>query len=265
MTVSNMNKKPVAGARPTAPVGRTAGHRRNEVSARDKAAFDPEGFGRLEPAQQAVLVDWIRAVLVPAKTAFRRTSYGMKHDFARDRGGFYVYSGTFEGAMLAAGYQPVDADELYWRFRVRPSHPLGRWEQHELGLHGRGWLVRDRWREVGYAVLQPTQGQRIQQHSRECEREARPQILVLRSKYTAKITLDLAPAGCQFTPEAANAVLALFAEFDPKGRNCLILNEQLAVIRSVPGHRAKEVAAALVSIAEGCKVQITPSRAPRAR
>jgi hypothetical protein len=263
MTVSIMNKKPAAGARPTAPTGRTAGRRRDEVSERDKAAFDPEGFGRLEPSQQAVLVDWIRAVLVPAKTAFRRTSYGMKHDFARDRDGFYVYSGTFEGAMLAAGYQPVDANELYWRFRVRPSHPLGRCEQHELGLHGRGWLVRDRWREVGYAVLQPTQGQRILTHSRECEREGRPQILVLRSKYTAKITLDLAPAGCRFTPEAAKAVLALFAEFDPKSRNCLIINEQMAVIRSVPGYRAKEVSAALVSIAKGCSMQMSSGQAAR--
>jgi hypothetical protein len=163
--------------------------------------------------------------------------------------------------MLAAGYQPVDADALYWRFRVRPSHPLGRAEQHELRLFGRGWLVRDRWREVGYAVLQPTQEQRILTHRRECEREERPQILVLRGRYTAKVTLDLAPAGCRFTPETAKAVLALFAEFDPRGRNCLILNEQLAVIRSVPGHRAKEVAAALVSIARGCKVQTSSGQA----
>jgi hypothetical protein len=85
--------------------------------------------------------------------------------------------------------------------------------------------------------------------------------LVLRSKYTAKITLDLAPAGCRFTPEAAKAVLALFAEFDPKGRNCLIINEQLAVIRSVPGHRAKEVAAALVSIAKGSSMQTSSGQA----
>ena len=84
---------------------------------------------------------------------------------------------------------------------------------------------------------------------------------MLRAKYTAKITLDLAPAGCRFTPEAAKAVLALFAEFDPGGRNCLIINEQLAVIRSVPGHRAKEVAAALVSIAKGCSAQRPPANA----
>jgi hypothetical protein len=47
-------------------------------------------------------------------------------------------------------------------------------------------------------------------------------------------------------------VLAVFAEFDPKGRHSCVVNEHLAVIRRVPAWRAEEVAPALLKIAQGC-------------
>ena len=81
------------------------------MAERDWEANDPGGFQKLEPEQQSALVDWIRAVLVPANTVFRRNSYGMKHDFDREPDGFYVYNGAFKGAMLAAGFLPVDEGE----------------------------------------------------------------------------------------------------------------------------------------------------------
>src|SRR5208283_1682034 len=157
MIVNNMNGESAAGVRQSTLTGIVRMRRRDEVAERDRVLSDPERFRQLDPAQQAALVNWVRDVLMPAKTVFRRSSYGMKHDFARDRDGFYIWNGAFKGAMLAAGYRPVDADELNWRFRVKPAHPLTRWEQRKFGLHGRGWLVRDRWREVGYVVLQRTQ------------------------------------------------------------------------------------------------------------
>jgi hypothetical protein len=82
MTVNDMNKLAVE-------------RRRDELAERDWEANDPAGFQKLKPDEQAALVDWIRAVLVPAKTVFRRNSYGMKHDFDREPDGFYVKNGAF--------------------------------------------------------------------------------------------------------------------------------------------------------------------------
>jgi hypothetical protein len=241
MTTSNMNAV-------------STRHRRDEVAERDREANDPAGFQKLEPEQQTALVDWIRAVLVPAKKVFRRNSYGMKHDFDREPDGFYVYNGAFKGAMLAAGFHPVDESDLNWRFRVKPACELARWEQRQRGVYGRGWLVRNRWREKGYDVLEGTQWLREQEHSRACWRERRPKVVVLRAKYLAQVVLDTEPAGHRLTREGVTAVLAIFAEFDPKGQHSYVTNEQLAVIRRVPAWRAEEVASALLKIAQGCAV-----------
>jgi hypothetical protein len=130
MTTNNMN-------------GVSTRQRRDELAQRDWAANDPAGFQELQPEEQAALVDWIRAVLVPAKTVFRRNSYGMKHDFDREPDGFYVHNGAFKGAMLAAGFGRVDENDLNWRFRVRPAQELARWEQRQRRVCGREWLVRN--------------------------------------------------------------------------------------------------------------------------
>jgi hypothetical protein len=233
------------------------GRRRDELAEKDWEANDPAGFNKLEPEEQAALVDWIRAVLVPAKTIFRRNSYGMKHDFDREPDGFYVKNGAFKGAMLAAGFQAVDEGELNWRFRVKPAHELARWEQQQRGVYGRGWLVRHRWREKGYEVLEGTQWLRAQEHSRACRREHHPKVVVIRTEHLAQISLDMEPAGCRLTRGGVAAILAVFAEFDPKGRHSYAINEQVAVIRRVPVWRAEEVAAALVKIALGSRVGAT--------
>ena len=124
-------------------------------------------------------------------------------------------------------------------------------------MYGRGWLARNRWRKKGYEVLQGTQHLRTLEHHRECRREHRPNVVVLRAKHVAKISLDTTPAGYRLTREAVAAVLAMFAEFDPKGQHSYIINEQLALIQRVTVWRAEEVAAALVKIALGCRVEAT--------
>ncbi|MBE0660332.1 MAG: hypothetical protein IH602_21745 [Bryobacteraceae bacterium] len=240
-----------------------ASGQRDELAEMDWAANDPAAFQRLTPQEQSALVDWIRAVLAPAKTVFRRTSYGMKHDFEREPDGFYIYNGAFKGAMLAAGFDPVDASELNWCFRVKPSHPLCRWEQVQRRQLGRKWLVRDRWREKGYAVIETTARQRIMVHSRECWAERRPKVVVLRARSTAQVILDMGPAGCRLTRVAVAALLAVFEEYDPEGRRSVVMNGQSAVIRRVPVWKAEEVAVALVKIADGCRSRtITAADAP---
>lgn len=234
-----------------------ASGRRSELAERDWAANDPAGFQALEPERQAALLGWIRAVLVPAKTVYRRTSYGMKHDFEREPDGFYVYNGAFKGAMLEAGFQPVDASELNWRFRVKPARELDTWEKDKLRLIGRGWLVRDRWREKGYMVTTPGQHRRIREHDAVCQRERRTKVLVLRNAGVAEIILDTYPAGYRLTAAAVSEMVTLFDKLNPSGRNWSITNNCLAVIRRVPVWQAEEVAAALVQIAERCRVETT--------
>jgi hypothetical protein len=120
-------------------------------------------------------------------------------------------------------------------------------------LFGRGWLVRDRWREKGYAVLEAAARQRIMAHSRECWAVRRPKVLVLRARTHAQVILDTSPAGYRLTRAAVDAVMAVFEEFDAKGRHSIIINEQFAEIRRVPAWKAEEVAAMLVRIAADCK------------
>jgi hypothetical protein len=79
----------------------------------------PEAYERLTTTEQAALLEWIRLAVKPAKTTGPGTSYGIKHDF--EKVGLYTSNGQFKGAMLAAGYTPVDPNELNWEFRIRPT------------------------------------------------------------------------------------------------------------------------------------------------
>ena len=79
----------------------------------------PEAYEKLAPAEQAALLEWIRLAIKPAKTVAPSISYGIKHDF--EVVGFYISNGQLKGAMLTAGYTPVDPEELNWEFRFRPT------------------------------------------------------------------------------------------------------------------------------------------------
>src|SRR5829696_5474805 len=79
----------------------------------------PEAYERLAPVEQAALIEWITLAIKPAKTIAPNTSYGIKHDF--ESVGFYITNGQFKGAMLTAGYVPVDPDELNWEFKICPT------------------------------------------------------------------------------------------------------------------------------------------------
>ncbi|PLS87017.1 MAG: hypothetical protein CYG60_04175 [Actinobacteria bacterium] len=79
----------------------------------------PEDHDTLSREEQAALQAWIGANMRPAKTPDPyRTSYGLKHRFEESAGGCYVTNGQFKGAMLKAGYEPVEPTELNWRFRA---------------------------------------------------------------------------------------------------------------------------------------------------
>jgi hypothetical protein len=89
---------------------------------------DPIKFNELTARQQDDVMNWIGMVFVARKTKnTTHTSYGYKHDYAEYRnrtapndglGDHYLCNGAFKGAMLHAGFVPVDRDALNWTFRV---------------------------------------------------------------------------------------------------------------------------------------------------
>ena len=81
--------------------------------------FDsPDEYRTLSHHERGRLQAWIKENIGPRTTPNPRTSYGLKHAFAKSERGFYTTNGQFKGAMLAAGYRPVDAHALNWTFRI---------------------------------------------------------------------------------------------------------------------------------------------------
>ena len=83
----------------------------------------PSAYRMLPEEQKAALQGWIGQQLVPAPLAGPRCSYALKHVFHRLPDGFYVTNGEWKGAMLAAGFEPVDRWQLNWRFRYTLADP----------------------------------------------------------------------------------------------------------------------------------------------
>jgi hypothetical protein len=214
----------------------------------------PECLNDLSAEQQAVLISWIRDMLVTAERVYTPNSYITKHDFEREPEGFYVTNGMFKGALLKAGFAPVNPREVNWQFRVKPTWELCAWERRLLGIYSRFRLMRDRWRGKGYVVAMRNQCRRIVEHDAACRREQRLKLLVLRGAECAEIIMDTGPAGYRLTDTATIEIAALFDRLNPSGRNWSITNNCLAVIRRVPMHQAEAVAEKLVEIAQGCLV-----------
>lgn len=80
---------------------------------------DPERFSDLSPDEQNTLLNWIRRNLVKIKTVNRNhTSYGIKHLFEHDCGGFYISNGQMKGALLICGFEPSNRSDLNWCCRI---------------------------------------------------------------------------------------------------------------------------------------------------
>lgn len=84
--------------------------------------------------------DWIRKNIRPAKRILQgRTSYGLKHILEQDTG-IYLTNNEFKDALFLAGFPPVNAGELNWRYRIEltgerndnPS-PFFRWAAKNYG------------------------------------------------------------------------------------------------------------------------------------
>lgn len=66
-----------------------------------------------------IAMKWISEHISPAKRLLKgRSSYGIKHLLQEDTE-LYLTNNQFKDAMLQAGYEPVDENELNWRYRIR--------------------------------------------------------------------------------------------------------------------------------------------------
>lgn len=105
---------------------------------------------------------WIRKNIRPARRILQgRTSYGLKHLLERDTG-IYLTNNEFKDALFLAGYRPVNADELNWRYRIElirecndnPS-PFFRWATKNYGKANSplGDFAKDMLHDVEFPVF----------------------------------------------------------------------------------------------------------------
>lgn len=100
--------------------GSTAG--RSQEDPRTLPLNQPDHYDELTSGQKSALWAWIeenfkRVQNVPKTGPV--SSYSLKHYFEESEHGSYVTNGQFKGAMVKAGHNPVDEQELNWRFRAK--------------------------------------------------------------------------------------------------------------------------------------------------
>ena len=83
----------------------------------------PSSYERLTDEQKQIVQTWIKRELVPASREGDFSSYNLKHIFECLQGSRFVNNGAFKGAMLVAGYRPVEPTELNWRFHYKTATP----------------------------------------------------------------------------------------------------------------------------------------------
>lgn len=85
--------------------------------------IDDELITDLPEEEQQKVFEWIREYIKPRRIVNRRhSSYGIKHalyHFTK----VYVTNNQFKHAMLLCGYEPVDANELNWQYRISERSP----------------------------------------------------------------------------------------------------------------------------------------------
>jgi hypothetical protein len=103
----------------------------DEVEAPTLYDAHPDRYEELADGQKAALSAWIGKAFKPSDTELGQSSYNLKHEFERSHAGFYVTDGQFKGAMLAAGYEPHDADPYPWSWYFE----IGRTHEEREGVY----------------------------------------------------------------------------------------------------------------------------------
>ncbi|WP_432755893.1 hypothetical protein [Staphylococcus pseudoxylosus] len=86
----------------------------------------PEHFETLNQVKQNALLEFCYSLSKIKTFNIKHSSYGLKHVFERRYRdelsgifeGSYVTNGQFKGAMLKAGFEVKDKEQLNWHFNV---------------------------------------------------------------------------------------------------------------------------------------------------
>ena len=112
------------------PIPFRAGYRKEKDARKYFEENDsPLLFYELTNEQQKSVVDWSKQFDQIKGFQHHVTSYGMKHDFERSRGGFYMTNGAFKGAMVVAGFKVEDETELNWFFNISKRSYNKMWKE----------------------------------------------------------------------------------------------------------------------------------------
>lgn len=88
------------------------------IEERQDICEDPKIYDELPSEIKFTLDTWIATHIDATKRRCpEHSSSALKTAFHRETG-CYIYTGVFNGAMLRAGYQPVNPRETYWHFKV---------------------------------------------------------------------------------------------------------------------------------------------------
>lgn len=83
----------------------------------------------------SLVFGWIHYHISPSnKTLTRSSSYVLKHMVENDIG-FYITNNQFKDAMLLCGYQPVNANETNWLFKIKLDRPKRQELSYGEGAH----------------------------------------------------------------------------------------------------------------------------------
>ena len=78
----------------------------------------------LTKEEHDILSNWILSNLYPINSFNDvKTSYGLKHIFERDEGGFYVENDDFKSAMVECGFKVRNPNALNWVFNISQRSP----------------------------------------------------------------------------------------------------------------------------------------------
>lgn len=81
----------------------------------------PADFNSLDKETQIKAINWCLDNFVPSKTELKNhTSYELKDDL-EENASLYLTNGQFKGAMLLAGFEASDIEQLNWTFKISKS------------------------------------------------------------------------------------------------------------------------------------------------
>lgn len=106
--------------KPPRPAPRTA----RIINGHPNTDGDTQLISDLPPDKQLIVLTWVKSSILPIKSVNHEiSSYGIKH-LLRDETGIYVTNNQFKDAMLICGFQPVNAKELNWEYRISKRSPV---------------------------------------------------------------------------------------------------------------------------------------------